>query len=212
MTQMIGSLDDLASAVHRRAGGQAEERLRQAREQASKIIDDAKERAATISQQIVADAQRKAGETRRQCMAKARSKAREKRLQAREELLRHVWQRAEQRLRDLVGTQEYAETLRQLARLGVDTLGAGHLILAADPRGHRLLEPDRLSQWSQAAADEFGAAVIFEQGPEPLDTWGGLVVTAKGGKEQMNATFAFRLQEARGELRDHVFQVLTGAS
>jgi vacuolar-type H+-ATPase subunit E/Vma4 len=212
MTQMIGNLDDLANGVQKRADVQAADRVDRARQQATKIVDDAKARAADITRQTVADARRQADEFRRQRLAEARAKTRQQSLQAREEILHDAWEGAEKRLRDLVGGGDYPEILRQLAWLGVRTLGPGDLVLTAEPEGHQVLSKDRLSQWSKEASDEFGSPVTFERAPKPLDTWGGLLVTAKGGKEQMNATFSFRLQEARGELRDHVFHVLTGAT
>jgi hypothetical protein len=46
-----------------------------------------------------------------------------------------------------------------LARQAVQTLGPGHIVLAADPQGHDLLTEDRLTAWADEVSENFDTSV-----------------------------------------------------
>jgi V/A-type H+-transporting ATPase subunit E len=208
MSEVIGDLEDLLEAIRLTAHGRAKDKETQAEHRADRIVKQAQQEADQLHEQILRQGHAQAQAERRQRLAEAAQQAQSQRLRAREEILQEVWEKAEAQLRDLVDSDDYATVLRQLAWLAVRTLGAGDLILAADPRGHELLSQDRLDSWSEEASDAFGTAVSFERAAKPADTWGGLIATQKQGKEQMDAWFAVRLEIAHSELRDEISQRL----
>jgi len=212
MARVVGSFDDLADSVRQAANLRARDRVKEARARAKRMEHDARERGEQIKTEVLAAARRQADEERSQRLAEAMQAARRKRLAAREDVLDRVWDQAERKLRDMVDDDQYVEVLRRLTWLAFDILGPGRLTLAADLRGHDLLTEDRLRAWSEASSEEVESSVELERASEPLDAWGGIVVTKHGGRKRMDARFCSRLQTARRELRDEVFNRLMGES
>jgi V/A-type H+-transporting ATPase subunit E len=210
MARTVGSFDDLSDRVQEVVRRKVEDRREESRRRAQKIKDDAQEKAGQIETEILEDAKHRADDKRRRQVARAEEEAKHKRLRAREEIVEQIWDQAETELRELVESDEYAQALRQMAWLAVQTLGPGHLVLAADPNGHDLLTEDRLTTWGDEATEDFGAPVEFERASEALDAWGGLVASENQGRKRMDARFSTRLETARSELRDKVFRRLMG--
>lgn len=212
MARIIGSFDDLSSAVEEATRRRVKDRRGEALKHAQRIKDGARKQADRIQEEILEKAQHQAGEKRRQRLAESEREAKHRRLTAREELLDGVWEEAEGELRDLVNSDGYTQALRQLAWLAVETLGTGHLMLAADPEGHERLTEERLEKWSEEASEDFDASVEFECASDPLDIWGGLIATTRQGRKRMDARFSERLEIAREEMREETFHALMGGS
>lgn len=212
MARTIGSLDDLSASVEQAAERKADDRKQEARRRAQDMIEEAEEDAERIHAEILEDARQRAQEKRRQRLTEARQAAMRQRLAAREEILDRVWERAENELRELVEEEAYSQVLNRLARQALQLLGTGQLLLAADPRGHDLLIDERLTAWSEEASEEFDASVEFERAPEPLDAWGGLVASKNEERKRVDARFSERLEIARSEIREAIFERLMGES
>jgi vacuolar-type H+-ATPase subunit E/Vma4 len=207
MPRISGDLYQLETTIEHAGRGEANTRMQEAEAQAERIREEARQEADTIRTDLVRQARAKSEQQRRRQRSEAARHARRDYLLAREELLAQVWQQAEQRLRQLPDDAEaYTDALRRLTWRAVQTLGSGRLRLAADAKGHALLTGQRLEEWSQAAGKEFDAAVTLERADEPIDTWGGLIVTDTEKRRRVDATFATRLAVARDELRDTIFQ------
>jgi V/A-type H+-transporting ATPase subunit E len=206
---MIGNLDQLETTIQCAGRGEAHTMIKEAEERANRIREEARQKADTIRTERVCEARARAKQQYRQQRAEAAQTARRAYLTTREELLDQVWQQAEQQLRQLPDdTEAYANALHRLTRVAIQTLGTGRLLLAADPNGHKLLTAQRLQAWSESASDEYGETVTLERADEPLNTWGGLVVTDGEQRRRVDATFATRLAVARQELRDTLFQYM----
>jgi vacuolar-type H+-ATPase subunit E/Vma4 len=213
MARILGDVDELITAVEHAARGDAEKRKTETENRADNILEEARQKADAVRQEILNRARSEADAKRRQRLAQATQSAKQSYLTTREEILNQVWQQAEDRLRELPDDREtYAGVLRQLAWLAVRTLGPGHLILAADSRGHELLTEDRLDSWSREASQQFEDSVSFERAAGPVDTWGGLLVTETESRRRMDSTFPTRLEIAREEVRDHIFRRLVEES
>lgn len=207
MPRIIGNLEKLETTIQHDGRGEEHTRMKEAEDESHRIREEARQEAEAGRAEIVHEAWEAAKRQQRQQRAEAVQAARRAYLTVREELLDEVWQQAEQQLRHLIeDAEEYTAALRRLTWQAIQALGAGRRRLVADSRGHALLTKQILQAWSQEASDEFGATVTLERDDEPLDTWGGLVVTDETQRRRFDATFATRLAIARDELRDSVFQ------
>ena len=207
MPRIIGNLDRLETTIQHAGRGEANARTKEAEARADRIREEARQEADNVRTELVRKARAESEQQRRRQRAEANQAARRDYLTTREELLAQVWQQAEQRLRSLPDDAEaYTETLRRLTWRAVQTLGPGRLRLAADPKGHDLLTGQRLEEWSQAAGKELDIEVTLECADEPIDTWGGLLVTDSEQRRRVDFTFATRLAVARDEVRDTLFQ------
>lgn len=209
MAEMIGNLDDLITAIEHTARGEIQHKQSETGQQAEQILNEAREEGERIRQEILQRAGKQAEKKRQQQLAQAMDTAKQNYLTTREELLDQVWRQAEQKLRNLPDHSEaYVEALERLARLAAQTIAADHLILKVDPKGHRLLTNERLEAWSQSVSENLERPVTFERAFDPADSWGGMLVLEKGGRRQVDATLATRLEIAREEIRDRIFNHL----
>lgn len=209
MRRVIGDVDELVTAVRHVAQGEANQIRQRAEEKADSIRREAQDRANRVRDEKLKHARGQAGQIQRQRWARLTREQWSNYLQAREELMGQVWQNAEEHLRSLTENEsDYAEAMQSLALQAAHTLGPGDWVLAADSKGHELLTPERLKDWSGKASDQVGGPVSFERASEPLDTWGGIVVAGKQGRRRVDATFPYRLKLAREEIRSQVFHKL----
>ncbi len=207
MPRISGDLNQLETTIEHAGRGEANTRMQEAEARAERIREEARQEADNIRTDLVRQARATSEQQQRRQRSATAQAARRDYLLVREELLAQVWQQAEQHLRQLPDdTAAYTDALRRLTWRAVQTLGPGRLRLAADPKGHELLTGQRLEEWSQAAGEEFDAAVTLERADEPIDAWGGLLVTDTEQRRRVDATFATRLAVARDELRDTIFQ------
>lgn len=212
MREIIGSFEALADAVHTATRQKVEQKVEAAKQQAVEIEEQARAEAEQIKQQILAKARRQADQQRSQRLSQAEREANRKRLEARQQILDQVWQQAEEHLHSLVESDEYLQVLRRLTWQAVPLLNGGDLVLAADARGHDLLQPERLAQWSEQAEEAFDLPVTFERASTALETWGGLVISKAQGRKRVDSRFANLLEIARSELGAMIFARLGGDS
>jgi vacuolar-type H+-ATPase subunit E/Vma4 len=207
--QIIGNINDLLAAVQQLAVSE-ENKLRQAAaEKVGLIQAEAMRQAGQIRADILAQARQRAALIREQSTAALARQARNQYLLAREQLLAAVWEKAEQWLHELTEQgREYANALQNLFLMAVRSLYSTQLIILLEPRGRMAVNRELLGQWQEQAGRILGKPVSAELAPEPLDTWGGLVVKVKGTTLQIDATFASRLETAKTELREPVFDML----
>lgn len=209
MPQIIGDVQELITTVSHVAQSEAQKAREEAEQKAEKIRREAEQRAAGEREDILQNARERAKELRRRRKARGSREDRRDFLEARQELLDQVWQQAEQRLRELTeDSANYAAVLNRLVLASVRTSGPGERLIAADAKGQDLLTEDRLQECSQQAGEDLPGSVTFERAPEPLDTWGGLVVQDKEGRRRIDATFALRLELAKDEIQTEVLQKL----
>jgi len=199
---ILGDPEALAAEIRRRAHQKAVETSEEARRRAAAILEGATEQSESIRRQFQQDADRQIAALLRRNAARAELEAKRRFVLLREAPIEHVWQAAEQRLRELVRQPTYLDVLKRCVLRAARELSGGELVLAADPLGHELLSPKVLEQWSKEAG------VTLHRANAPAKTWGGLLATS--GRSRFDATFPTQLAEAELALRERVFKVLSG--
>lgn len=213
MARIIGDPDELITTIRHLAKSDVQRIEQQAEEEAEEIHDEARQRAERRREEILDEARNRARDIRRSRKAEVSRDERREYLEAREEILGTVWHQAEQKLRSLMEKDdEYASILESLTLSAVTLMGAGQRVLAADEKGLHLLTDSRLENWSREAGKALGEKVTFKRASEPLQTWGGLVMTEQEGRRRVDATFAQRLETARTEVRSAVLAKLVGGN
>jgi vacuolar-type H+-ATPase subunit E/Vma4 len=197
---ILGDPDALVSEVTRRAQQRAIEIGEDARRRAAAMSEGAKRECESILRQSTEAAERQLAALVRKNTARAELEAQRRFAMLREAPMNRVWRAAEQRLRDLIQQPIYRDVLKRCALRAARELGEGELVLAADPVGHELLSTETLEQWSKEAG------VRFRRASEPAPTWGGLLATS--GRVRFDATFATQFSLAQTNLRERVFRIL----
>jgi len=198
---ILGDPEALAAEVSRRAHHKAVETAEDARRRSAAILEGARQEVESIRRESAQAAERQVAALVRRNAARAELEGQRRFILLREAPMDRVWQAAEERLREIVRQPSYCDVLMQCALRAVRELGAGELVLAADPVGHELLSVETLEQWSKQAG------VRFRRAPEPAATWGGLLATS--GRNRFDATFPTQLATARFTLRERVFEILS---
>jgi vacuolar-type H+-ATPase subunit E/Vma4 len=201
MATILGDPEALIAEVDRSAHHKAVEIAEDARRRAAAILEGANEESNALRRESGLEAQRKAEALARKYAALAELEAQRRFIQLREAPIDRVWRGAQDRLRDLVRQPAYLDVLKRLALEAAMELGAGEIVLAADPIGHPLLSEGILKAWSSEAGAQFRRA------PEPAACRGGLLATS--GRSRLDLTFTARLAEAKLALRERVFDALT---
>jgi V/A-type H+-transporting ATPase subunit E len=187
--------------VNRRAHHKSVDIAEDARRRAAAILDSAREEAGSIRRKSKEEIERQVGVLIRRKAARAELEAKRRFLLLREATIKRVWDAAEQRLQEMLRQPGYSEVLKRCAMRAARELGAGELVLTADPIGHDLLSAETLEQWSQEAG------VRFLRAAKPASSWGGLIATS--GRSQFDATFSTQLAAAHQSLRERVFELLS---
>ncbi|MGK7312647.1 MAG: V-type ATP synthase subunit E family protein [Candidatus Longimicrobiales bacterium M2_2A_002] len=208
MKTIIGDPEEVVTAVEHQARRAARDRESEGEERVRELRRRRTERAREARRAVIDAARSALVSHRRSRLPDAAARARRMRLEARDEVLEQVWSRAESKLRDLTGEDEYEAVLRQLAMRAARAIDTSPILLAADPDGHELLDEERLEEWSESATEEAGRDVVFQRRSEPAETWGGLIAQDEEGRRRADLTFSTRLRTAREEFRDRVADVL----
>lgn len=198
MAEIIGDPEELMAIIRRTAQQEAINIEAEARRQRQRQRQEAEAEAQQIRDKILSTAQAQINEDRRRQLSQAALENQHQLLQAREELLEQVWQKAENALRTIVNQENYATILQGLALFAAKTLSPGEVTLAADPQGHTLLSQEHLKAWSQSAQ------VTFIRTAAPADIWGGVIATHADGRRQVDGSFATRLELARNNMSEQV--------
>lgn len=202
MAELIGDVDELIGLIRRAATQSVLDAEEEARRQSEEIVAAATEKAHAVQAQAHAAAQRDAEADYRRSLAQADLDLQEEHLHRREALLDRAWTEAETRLHALVDSPGYAVVLQRLAQAAATALGSDPVLLAADAKGHALLTPERLADWSQAAG------VRFQRQREPAAIWGGLMAADETERRVVDSSFASRLALAREALREEIADIL----
>jgi len=202
MADVLGDPETLIAELRRRAQQTALSASESAKKQAEEALRQAEAKCQELNEEADRRAEREVAAVRLRISASGELRARERSLNSREELFERVWEEAENRLRALTASADYAQVLERLALLAARELCEDSLTLASDPAGHVLLTKDRLAEWSKKAG------VVFVRAAQPADAWVGLL--ALNGRLRYDAAFPTRLSEARQFLREKTFRALVG--
>jgi vacuolar-type H+-ATPase subunit E/Vma4 len=210
MTNIIGKMEDLHRSVKDATLEEINQTRSKALQQAQKIKDDAQAKADLILAKQKKNAEIAAEQASERSLAAARQQSTKKKLQAREDILNQVWGKAEQKLHEITTGNSYKQVMKQLVLLAAKTVGPGTIQLAADPTGQKLFTKKSLDDWSKEATQLISNKVVFTKSDHALDTWGGLIATNQSAKKRLDARFEQRLEYAKTELRDNIFDELMG--
>ncbi len=209
MPNVIGDPDELTTAIRHVSSSEIHDIETQAKQNAAHIADQAKSRADKVRGEILSDARKRAREIRLHRRMKRTIEEKSQYLKARESLLNTVWDQARVKLQQLTQSEdEYTRILKHLAIAAISAIGNGTRVLSSDQKGHRLLTGEHLAAWADEASGLSGGDVVFKRADKPEETDGGLIVTDIDGRRRIDLTFAGRLESAREEIRNRVFQQL----
>jgi V/A-type H+-transporting ATPase subunit E len=203
MTSEDENLQALSRAVEEQAREEAGRILAEAKAKAEAASRHAREEADAERKNILDRAAREADSIRGRQTAAARMKARAMILERRGKLLEAVFAAAQDRLASIQDRPDYGQIVRRLIREALPYLAADTAILRADPRTSALLT----DSWLAAVSAEAG--VRLQSGP-PLEKGTGVIAETADGHRRFDNTLETRLERMRSRLGYPVYKLLIG--
>jgi len=192
-----------------------EDILKEAKDKAARIIRDAKKEAQTLldaahfgareeEERVLKEAKTQGKSIYEETLAGGRMKARSEILQKREELINEVFKKAGESLRKYASSEKYEGDLPRIAVSACRKLGSDKIVIQANRRDLKLLEKNR-DQIARELSGEKGVNILFGA---PIQTIGGVKVSAPDEKIEIDETFENRMRRVFETLRVKVAKVL----
>lgn len=199
----------LETYLHRQATEVALNHLAEAREQAAKIQEQAQGELLKVRQLYEQQSERTNDQERRRSLAQARLAVSHQLALNNEQALQEVWQHTEATLRSIAraDTATRCAVIEELIADAAAQLLGGSLELQVSADDLALVTPEfidtTLARLSQSC-DVTGLRL----NPQPVDIWGGVVVSRLESSQMVDNSFGTRLALIQQELRNQVFRVL----
>ncbi len=192
-----------------------EEILKEASDKSAQIITAAKKEAKTLldtarftakeeEDREIKEARARGKLIYDEVLAEGRMKAKRETLQKREELLNDVFKKAEDKLRAYVSSKKYKESILGLTIAACKKLGSEDIVIYANKRDLGTL---RKFKDDIARSAVRGGMVEISFG-DPIQTIGGVRVSTRDGKVEIDDTFEGKLKREFDSLRVKVARVL----
>jgi len=192
--KIIAKIEDDAKA-------EVERILNEAKAQAAEIRSEAEAKAKAKKAEIISRGKREAEQERARIVANAKLRARRTLLDAKEEVIKEAFSRAEKALADVAKEERYPEILKKLILEAIETIG-GDVEILARKEDKKILSKSFLQDITKEAKVKVTLA------KDTISSIGGVVVRSKDGKAEVDNTFETRLERISAELRSSVAKVL----
>ncbi|MHB1356610.1 MAG: V-type ATP synthase subunit E [Anaerolineae bacterium] len=202
----------LETYLHRQATEVALNYLAEAREQAARIQEQAEVELLQVRRIHEQQSVRSNAQERRRSLAQARLAVSHQLALNNERALQQVWQRTESTLRTIISADIVIRcaVLEDLIADAADQLGGGALGLEVCAGDLALITPVFLEKVFNRIHETCNIASLHLN-PQPVDIWGGVVVSRLESSQMVDNSFGTRLALIQKELRNQVFQLLDSA-
>jgi V/A-type H+-transporting ATPase subunit E len=175
-----------------------------AKKEAKTLLDAARFRAKEEEDREAKEAHARGKMIYEEVLAEGRMRAKRETLQRKEELLSEVFKKAEDELRAYASSKDYKESVVNLAIAACKKLGSDEIVIRANKRDLGLLRKFE----NQIAKSVVHGGVVKISFGDPIQTIGGLRVSTRDGKMEIDDTFEGRLKREFDSLRVKVAKVL----
>ena len=203
---MSSGLEKIVQSIEEKAESEAEEILKEAKEKAEEKKSQGEEKAERKKARIIEKGKSRADTIEKRIIANARREARQDKLEAREEIIENVFEKAKDRLSKLREEEVYEETLRSLIINAGKTVGGGELevsVLEGDKK--RITDKENISKKIEKETDKKTSIEIKEGLKNGM---GGALVSRKDGRVACDNTLKTRLERKKDELRTQIAEKL----
>ncbi len=176
-----------------------------ARKEAKTLLNDAQLKAKGEEERAIKEAQARGEQVYDEVLAEGRIKAKRETIQRKEEILNEVFKRVESRLRKYTSSKKY--NVVDFAIKTCKKLGAEKVVIYANKRDLSQLRKSKDKIARSITRD--GAKIYFGK---PINTVGGVRVSTRDGRVEIDDTFEGRLKRGFDSLRVKAARILFGVS
>lgn len=201
MMEARESAEKIIERIREDAAREVEVIIGEAKREAEDIIKEAEDKAEEQKREIISKGEKEAELLKQRIVANAKLKARKSGLDAKEELIKAVFEEAEKELAKIASSDNYKDILRGLIAEGVSSVGEDAEVMVKE-EDKKLLEDGILKDLEK----EFKVKITLS--PENINTIGGVIVRSKNGRVEVNNTFETRMIRMQDALRSKIAKIL----
>jgi V/A-type H+-transporting ATPase subunit E len=191
----MAALDNITKRITNDATKKAKQRIKEAKKEAQELLGKAQKELKREKKAIEQDTEKTIKIQRSRAVSEAKLEARKMNLNAKEAVIAHAFETANERFKNL-GLEQNEKYLRGAIKNGVELLGMEVEVLC---------NRDVSSLVTRIASEIDKRITVDSEGIQYL---GGVVIRAKNGTAQIDATFEGVLERTRNELRREVAEIL----
>lgn len=188
----------IISKIKEDAEREAEKIKEKARKKEEEILKKAEAEAKSKSDEILNQGKKEAELEKQRILANAKLQAKKIKLDVKEKIIEKSFSLAEEKLKELVSSEEYEKILKDLIREAISTLGREDLEVLCRKEDEKIVK--------KIIKDLSGV----ELAKDNISTIGGVIVRSKDRQVQVDNTFEARLTRMRDDLRIEVAKILFG--
>lgn len=188
----------IISKIKEDAEREAEKIKEEARKKEEEILKKAEAEAKSKSDEILNQGKKEAELEKQRILANAKLQAKKIKLDVKEKIIEKSFSLAEEKLKEVVSSEEYEKILKDLIREAISTLGREDLEVLCRKEDEKVVK--------KIIKDLSGV----ELAKDNISTIGGVIVRSKDRQVQVDNTFEARLTRMRDDLRIEVAKILFG--
>jgi V/A-type H+-transporting ATPase subunit E len=205
---MSAGTEKIVSSILSNAQVKADSILENAEKENNSILERGQKEALQEKERILEDAKKQANMRYQQLISEAKMNSRRMELEAREEVIKDSFKKAEEKLNEITSSDsvEYKESLKNIITEASTEIGGGELqVLLKESDVVKI--KDSLPAIAEDVKGKTGKDTTLEIG-ENIKTIGGAVVKTKNGEIEVNNTIEARMLRFKKDLRSKVAAVL----
>jgi len=188
----------IISKIKEDAEREAEKIKEKARKKEEEILKKAEAEAKSKSDEILNQGKKEAELEKQRILANAKLQAKKIKLDVKEKIIEKSFSLAEEKLKEVVSSEEYEKILKDLIREAISTIGREDLEVLCRKEDEKIVK--------KIIKDLSGV----ELAKDNISTIGGVIVRSKDRQVQVDNTFEARLTRMRDDLRIEVAKILFG--
>ncbi len=188
----------IISKIKEDAEREAEKIKEEARKKGEEILKKAEAEAKSKSDEILNQGKKEAELEKQRILANAKLQAKKIKLDVKEKIIEKSFSLAEEKLKEVVSSEEYEKILKDLIREAISTIGREDLEVLCRKEDEKVVK--------KIIKDLSGV----ELAKDNISTIGGVIVRSKDRQVQVDNTFEARLTRMRDNLRIEVAKILFG--
>lgn len=206
------SLQELQTEIERKAEEEASRILETAKQEAQKIVAEASAKAASLREERTKALERKLDARERAELAIARMDRKGELLRVKSGWVKRVFEEVERRLAEVAENsgREYRELLSDLILEGITGMNGNKFIVETNARDKEAISV-ALGTIAERAGKIKNGKVVLQIGALQTRTLGGVVVSTEDRVQYFNNTLEARLSAASRNLEGAIYRMLFGA-
>lgn len=188
----------IISKIKEDAEREAEKIKKEARKKEEEILKKAEAEAKSKSDEILNQGKKEAELEKQRILANAKLQARKIKLDVKEKIIEKSFSLAEEKLKEVISSEEYEKILKDLIREAISTIGREDIEVLCRKEDEKVVK--------KIIKDLSGV----ELAKDNISTIGGVIVRSKDRQVQVDNTFEARLTRMRDDLRIEVAKILFG--